>query len=207
MSESLISRSPDLKRLQDDGYEIEVRSGHLLMKSVPYVSAYRSIKRGTLVSELTLAGDVTTNPGTHIAMFVGEMPCDSEGNQLSQIHHSSGENDLGAGLVVHHQFSSKPGEGYPDYYEKMVSYESIISGHAQVIDPTATARTFSVMESYDEDSVFRYADTATGRAGIGAVSQKLAVDAVAIVGLGGTGSYILDLVSKTPVREIHLFER
>ena len=113
MSESLISRSPDLQRLQDDGYEIEVRSGHLLMKSVPYVSADRSIKRGTLVSELTLAGDATTNPGTHIAMFIGEMPCDSEGRQLSQIHHSSGKTDLGGGLVVHHQFSSKPKEWLP----------------------------------------------------------------------------------------------
>ena len=27
-----------------------------------------------------------------------------------------------------------------------------------------------------------------------------------IVGLGGTGSYVLDLVSKTPVSEIHLFD-
>lgn len=29
---------------------------------------------------------------------------------------------------------------------------------------------------------------------------------VAIVGLGGTGSYTLDLVSKTPAKEIHLFD-
>ena len=29
---------------------------------------------------------------------------------------------------------------------------------------------------------------------------------VAIVGVGGTGSYVLDLVAKTPVREIHLFD-
>ena len=29
---------------------------------------------------------------------------------------------------------------------------------------------------------------------------------IAIVGLGGTGSYVLDLVAKTPVREIHLFD-
>ena len=29
---------------------------------------------------------------------------------------------------------------------------------------------------------------------------------VAIIGLGGTGSYVLDLVAKTPVREIHTFD-
>ena len=30
--------------------------------------------------------------------------------------------------------------------------------------------------------------------------------AVAIAGPGGTGSYVLDLVAKTPVRDIHLFD-
>ena len=34
MSRQLISRSPDLTQLWDEGYDIEVRSGHLLVKSV-----------------------------------------------------------------------------------------------------------------------------------------------------------------------------
>jgi hypothetical protein len=54
--------------------------------------------------------------------------------------------------------------------------------------------------------VFRYHDAATSRSGLSAVSAQLAVGKVAIVGLGGTGSYILDLVAKTPVGEIHLFD-
>lgn len=29
---------------------------------------------------------------------------------------------------------------------------------------------------------------------------------MAVVGLGGTGSYVLDLIAKTPVREIHVFD-
>jgi len=32
------------------------------------------------------------------------------------------------------------------------------------------------------------------------------IDRIAIVGLGGTGSYVLDFVAKTPVQEIHLFD-
>jgi hypothetical protein len=39
-----------------------------------------------------------------------------------------------------------------------------------------------------------------------AVSSKLAIPSIAIVGLGGTGSYVLDLVAKTPVGVIHLFD-
>ena len=206
MSLSLISRSADLKRLKHDGYEVEVQSDHLLLKQVPYATEDGSVKRGTLVSELTIAGDATTRPNTHVVMFAGDMPCDRDGNPLKQILLSSGRRELGGGLVVDHEFSSKPPEGYPDYYLKMTTYEAIISGPARSIDPTVTARTFAVVETQDEDSVFRYVDTASSRAGIGAITEKLKVDAVAIVGLGGTGSYILDLVAKTPVREIHLFD-
>ena len=206
MSHPLISRSPDLKRLQDDGYEVEVRSDHLLLNHIPYVTENRNIKRGTLVSELTLAGDVTTRPNTHVVMFVGDMPCDREGLPLVQILNSSKRRELAGGLVVDHCFSSKPAEGYRDYYEKMTTYEGIVSGPAHSIDSSVTARTFAVVEAQDEDSIFRYIDTASSRAGIGAVTEKLNIGAVAIVGLGGTGSYILDLVVKTPVRDIHLFD-
>jgi hypothetical protein len=37
-------------------------------------------------------------------------------------------------------------------------------------------------------------------------NAKLEIDRLAIVGVGGTGSYVLDLVAKTPVGEIHLFD-
>jgi hypothetical protein len=36
--------------------------------------------------------------------------------------------------------------------------------------------------------------------------MKLAAETVAIIGLGGTGSYVLDLIAKTPVHSIHLFD-
>ena len=206
MSHSLIERSADLKRLEDEGYEVEVRSGHLLLSHVPYVNEAGVIKYGTLVSELSLAGDTTTRPGTHVVMFAGEMPCDQRGHPLTQIRHSSRRRELAAGLVVDHSFSSKPPDGYPDYYLKMTTYEAIIAGPTQSIAPNVTARTFAVVEAREEESVFRYIDTASSRAGIGAITQELECGAVGIVGLGGTGSYILDLVAKTPVREIHLFD-
>ena len=38
------------------------------------------------------------------------------------------------------------------------------------------------------------------------ISDKLRLAKVAIVGLGGTGSYVLDLIAKTPVGTIHLYD-
>ena len=206
MLHTLIAHSADLQRLVADGYELEVRADHLLVHHVSYVSEERRVGYGVLVTDLEQAGGVTTKPSNHVAMFIGGMPCDVEGNRLESIFHSDGRRDLGGGLVVDFSFSSKPPGGYSDYYHKMATYEAIISGPAQEIDPYATAQTFRVLEPVEEDSIFLYADTASSRVGIGAITDKLKVGPVAIVGMGGTGSYILDLVAKTPVSEIHLFD-
>ena len=206
MRQQLISRSPDLQRLEEKGYEIEVRGAYLLLKQVPYVTENRTVARGILVSDLDLAGDVTTRPLKHVVRFCGRIPCNTEGHPLVSIIRSSRRRDLGGGLLVDHEFSSKPENGYADYYEKMSTYAEILSGYAQAIDPAATARTFVVLQGEDPDSVFEYLDTASSRAGITAITERLKLGAVAIVGLGGTGSYILDLVAKTPVGEIHLFD-
>ena len=206
MSQKPRSLSPDLKRLQDEGYSIEIKSGYLLLTDVPYVTEDRQVRCGTLVSNLILTGDVTAKPDTHVVMFTGDTPCDHEGRRLDEIIKSSRHRHLADGLEVHFRFSNKPEGGYPDYYQKMTTYANILSGHAQRIDPSATAQTFRVIETQEEDSVFHYLDTASTRADIVTITQKLACGPVAIIGLGGTGSYILDLIAKTPASEIHLFD-
>jgi hypothetical protein len=57
-----------------------------------------------------------------------------------------------------------------------------------------------------DKSVFRYPDTNSARANIEMLNRKFKKQKIAIIGLGGTGSYILDLVAKTPVSEIHLYD-
>lgn len=53
---------------------------------------------------------------------------------------------------------------------------------------------------------FRYPDNASSLAGIRTLAETFSADRVGIVGVGGTGSYILDYVGKTSVAEIHLFD-
>lgn len=207
MSQLPISLSPDLKRLRDEGYQIEIRSAHLLVHGIPYVNSRGQIGWGSLASTLTLAGDTTCPPDTHMAHFIGEYPCNADGSEIGQIRNQSGEFRLGEQLTADHWFSSKPLSGkYADYYEKVVTYATIISSPASSIDPTATPKRFAPIPADDGESPFTYLDTASSRAGIGSLSGRLAVNRIAIIGLGGTGSYLLDLISKTPVREIHLFD-
>lgn len=207
MSRKPISHSPDLLKLREEGYDIAIRGAYLVVNDVPYVNANKEVRKGRLISTLNLAGDVTQRPDTHVALFAGEYPCHADGTQMTEVVIGGGNNRLDEGLTADHTFSQKPKRGYyEDYYEKITTYVAILVGQARAIDPTATAKTFRVEEPEDEDSPFNYLDTASSRAEINLVTKKLALHNVAIVGLGGTGAYVLDLVAKVPVRRIHIFD-
>jgi len=109
-------------------------------------------------------------------------------------------------LVGRIRFSCKPQGGYPDYHAKITRYVEIIQNQAKAVDPKADARTFKPTASSEEDSVFLYTDSASSRAGIANVTRKTAINKIAIIGLGGSGGYVLDLTAKTHIREIHLFD-
>lgn len=207
MSLELTSRNDDLRRLRDEGYEVDISNGYLLIGHVPYVNAQRHVAYGTLASHLQLAGDTTVKQPDHVALWVGDYPCDSRGSQLvNLVNNSNIQEKIGGDVTASYSFSHKPGGGYNDYYEKMTTYIRILEGEAHALEPNSTSQTYPVVKSTGEDTPFWYIDTASSRAGIADVNAKLKMSRVAIVGLGGTGAYVLDLVAKTPVGEIHLFD-
>ncbi|MYF93048.1 MAG: hypothetical protein F4049_19630 [Gemmatimonadetes bacterium] len=53
---------------------------------------------------------------------------------------------------------------------------------------------------------FKIPNTFEARAAIGPVQGRICDQRIAIIGLGGTGAYVLDLIAKTPVKEIHLLD-
>ena len=207
MSTTQLSRSPDLERLREEGYEVYIhRSGYLVVDHVPYVTARQEVMRGRLVTALEMDGEATLPPKDHVVLWAGEVPCNDEGRPL-RLGGGASYNVLAEDLVVDRTFSSKPAGGYPDYYEKMTRYALAISGPAVVLEPGVTAMTFDqVEEPSDVDSPFEYVDSSATRSRITALMDKLRLSRIVIVGCGGTGSYILDLVAKTPVRLIDVYD-
>ena len=53
---------------------------------------------------------------------------------------------------------------------------------------------------------FHIPNTFEARADIAPVQDRIRGQRIAIIGLGGTGAYLLDLIAKTPVSEIHLLD-
>lgn len=207
MLQQLINRSLDLKQLRDEGYEIEVYGGNLIVHHIPYVNTNREVKFGKLITPLSLNNDITIRPDNHVINFMGEYPCNRDGSIITAIQHSAQLNQqLSDTIVINFSFSNKPPDGYSNYYDKVVRYAEIISAPAKSIDKTVTAKTFKVIIDNEGETVFNYIDSNSSRANINQLNSKFKGQRVAIIGLGGTGSYILDLVAKTPVEEILLFD-
>ncbi|QDE39807.1 ThiF family adenylyltransferase [Luteibacter pinisoli] len=208
MSSSPIGRSPDLLRLRNEGFNLEVRAGYLLVHEVPYATAQSTVARGTLAFQLDLTADIAVKPQNHTAYFIGACPCDAQGQALNAIINNSQSTTVN-GITVNHYLSAKPRtpDGlYPDYYTKVTQYVAQIAGPAQALRPGMDAKGFRVVEATVGESVFAYEDTASTRAGIALATDRFKNQRIAIVGLGGTGAYVLDQVAKTPVSNIHLWD-
>src|SRR5579859_2558474 len=205
MSQALITRSPDLARLRAEGYELAIIEGKLVVTGVPFLNSRNEVGRGTLVSALLLNGDIAAPPTDHTIHWVGETPYAANGQPLQ--NNGAGTVDLGNGPVAALLFSRKPLSGkYDTFYDKVVGYVRYVSGPARSVNVGMTARTYQPVQVSEQESVFRYINTAIGRAGVEDANRKLKGQRVAVVGLGGTGSYVLDFVAKAEVAEIHMYD-
>ena len=204
MSQQLINHSLDLLKLRNEGYDISVSNGYLLVRQVPYVDASKVVLRGTLICKLELAGDKTKKPQDHKAYWMGSPPCHHTGEPLDKIINRIQTIQLGNGLVANVMFSAKT--NYHDFHHKVITYVGRIAGEASALDAQATPLVFPTIPDDTNDSPFKYVDTASSRSDIGHVNEKLKGLRIGIIGLGGTGSYVLDLIAKTWVSEIHLID-
>jgi hypothetical protein len=148
---------------------------------------------------------VTAKPASHVAYWVGQHPCHADGQKITSFENPTVGTDLGGGLIASFTFSAKA--DYRDYGHKMRAYLGWIVGEAQKKRSEVTAQTHPVYPTDDEDDdVFHYIDTASSRVHISADNEKLESERIAIIGAGGTGSYVFDLVAKTRVAEIRVFD-
>jgi hypothetical protein len=208
MSPKPIVPNPSVARLIEEGFEIEIKHQHLLVHSIPYLNQTGELTLGILACPYTEMGEQDTKPNDHTFWLRGEHPHMASGQPMHHVVNHSNQQTLFDQFVGHHYLSNKADDQPPgNFYDKVTHYHTLFVSQARVKFPNADGRTNVVHAQRDENSVFKYPDTASSRAGITAITQRLEVAKVAIVGVGGTGGYILDLIAKTPVREIHLFDQ
>jgi len=209
----LANHNKDLSDLLEKGYAITEDHGYVVVRDIPYLDSSGGCQIGAIVALISDVDGKRVKPHDHQVFFAGSHPCEMDGTPIKGL--GGGPTTLALAsspdVVVQRSFSNKlmmenrTLRDYRDFFEKIEHYVTIISGPAKE-KCGATPYTFRVVEETPTNSVFKFRDTLTSRAQIVDLSAKFADDVVAVIGLGGTGSYVLDFLIKTPVKEIRGFD-
>lgn len=209
MFHGLVSHNDDLRRLVEKGYAVAFDSNYLIVRDIPYLDHLKQLQMGAIVTKLVFIDQERVRQADHQIFFAGAVPHNLDGTAIPNL--GGGPTGLALSdackdVVVQRSFSNKPcvTGSFMDFFEKIESYVGIISGPAMTLC-RANPLTFRTVEMVP-NSVFKMHDTLTSRAEIGDLSARFANDVIAVIGLGGTGAYLLDFLVKMPVREIRAFD-
>lgn len=210
MFQKLVNHNEDIGRLVNKGYAISCDSNYLIVRDIPFLDENLELVWGAIVAKLVAVDKFRFVQDDHQVFFAGGVPYGLDGEPIKNLGGgpcslalSNEANDI----VVQRRFSNKPkvAQKYLDFFDKIDSYVTIISGPA-MSRHGADPLTFRVKEGCNQQSVFKVNDTLTSRAEITDLSERFHGEVVGVIGLGGTGSYLLDFLVKTPVKEIRAFD-
>lgn len=207
-----MSRNPDIQRLVDKGYAVAFDSNYLVVRDIPYLDAAGELKTGAIVATLVYRdNNEVAYQDDHQIYFAGGAPHQVDGTPVPKLSDRAVTLALSESckdVVVERRFSNKlkGTDAYVDFFEKIESYVTLISGPAMEKYREATPYTYREVQQAAPDPIFKFHDTLTSRAEITDLSAKLRNDVVAVIGLGGSGAYLLDFLVKTPVKEIRAFD-
>jgi hypothetical protein len=208
--QKLVSHNDDLRRLVEKGYAVAFDTNHLVVRDLPYLDNSGAVQIGAIVTKLEFVDKERVTQTDHQVFFAGTVPHGLDGTPIPNLAGGPTQILLGPGshdVVVQRSFSNKPKRTgkFLDFFEKIESYVTIICGPA-IERYGVTPYTFRAVPDVMVPSVFKLHDTLTTRAEISDLAALFQDDILAIIGLGGTGSYLLDLLVKTPAREIRSFD-
>jgi len=209
--QELANHNPFVQDLLDQGYHIDFINGYFVIYSLPYLGQDGTLKYGDWFSPVDLNGWVIDAPSNHQAWFRGDRPHYQNGQVLplgGGIHRVT----VAEGVVTDHSFSFKLKDTtgqmrpYRSFEEKITTYLDAIVGPAMTIYSDATPLRGIEIEAAAQGSPLRFPDTLSSRYSMNDLSLLLRGKKVAIIGLGGTGSYILDFLARTHLDQIALFD-
>jgi hypothetical protein len=208
--QKLVSHNDDIRCLVEKGYAVAFDSNCMVIRDIPYLNGQKELQIGTIVTKLVFVDQERVKQDDHQIFFAGSHPHNLDGTPILNLGGGPTQLPLSeacSDVVVQRSFSNKPRASgkFKDFFEKIDSYVAIISGPAMELYG-ANPYTFRVVREVVSDSVFKFHDTLTSRAEITDLSAKFKDDVIAVIGLGGTGAYVLDFLVKTPVKQIRAFD-
>ena len=142
-----------------------------------------------------LGGDVHAVKVTIYAKHDGRV-YNADGSPIGNLVGGDGETWSNISIKRGAQGSPEPDETAHD----------LLHRYAKQIVGAVSAAGYSEPAALAMPDPFHIPNTFEARAAIAPVQDRIRGQRIAIIGLGGTGAYLLDLIAKTPLSEIHLLD-
>jgi hypothetical protein len=202
----LANHNDDIRRLLNKGYALGIDGAHLIVRDIPYLDHKNVLQVGAIVAKLEFVDKFRVKQVDHQIYFAGSAPHGLNSQPIPNLGGGPSTIALSkSDIVVQRSFSNTPEGGFANFFDKIEHYVWVIAGPA-IERYGGNPLTFRLDTEAAAGSVFKFHDTLTSRAEIADLAALFKDEVVAIIGLGGTGSYLLDYFVKTPVKEIRAFD-
>lgn len=198
-----INHERQLAEVLQAGFDCCIEDDTLTVGIVPYRLSSGGVGHGHLICHLTRNGDDIAAPEDHtVAWIADEVPHLSGGQLMDQLIIDQSRITWSNGLTSICTMSRRGPQPYPNYGQKMLTYARLIAREAVADWRTSSPGTITVKDA----NHFVDRETGLNRVGVGHLNTLLANENIAVVGAGGTGGHIVDLVSKTNVRQLDIYD-
>ena len=186
------------------GFDIEVESDVVRAVRVPCLFAGEVV--GTCTIE-TSCDPATGKPTQQIGGAVHAVRITADEEHDGRVYHAygtpignyvNGDGKTWSDISIHKGSQNSP--------EDDGSASDMIHRYAKQVVGAVAAAGYSELATLALPDPFHIPNTFEARAAIAPVQDRIRGQSIAIIGLGGTGAYLLDLIAKTPVSEIHLLD-
>ena len=186
------------------GFTVRVESGVVRAVRVPCLLADGVVGTCTIEKSYDPASgkpSVQIGGAVHVVRIIADEEHDgrvyqADGNPIGNL--IAGDGKKWSDISIRKGSQGSPAED--------VSASDLIHRYAKQIVGAVSAGGYSETASLAMRGPFKIPNTFEARAMIGPVQDRIRDQRIAIIGLGGTGAYVLDLIAKTPVAKIHLLD-
>ena len=203
MSHTPTNHDDQLADVLQAGFDCRIEDDTLTVGPVPYRLSGGGIGHGSLICHLNRNGADIGHPNDHTAAWIGdEVPHLRDGEPMSGLIIDQSATTWSNGSTSICILSRLGPEPYPNYGRKMLTYIRLIAREA-IADWRASSPGSVLVNDNN-----RLVDHETGlnRVRVGHLDALLAKENIAVIGAGGTGSHIIDLVSKCNVQQIDIYD-
>ena len=194
---------PSLQRYCKRDSTAASKDDTLTVGPIPYRLSGGGIGHGSLICHLNRNGGDIAPPTDHTAAWIGdEVPHRRDGRPMDRLIIDQSRNTWSNGETSICVMSRRGPEPYPNYGQKMLTYARLIAREA-VVDWRASS--LGVVAVKDVNHLVDH-ETGLNRARVGHLNALLARENIAVIGAGGTGGHIVDLVSKSNVQQIDIYD-